>query len=134
MMEVVHEEVELFAMSLVLSGGCIAVFLGPASQLATTGIFGENLEYFGLFMMIAVFNAVDAILVTFVKFPEKEDDSTKDLEMVEDDIFCVSRQIFKLQQHWHPLHPLYGGKVYVQPNHQEQIFGPKVTRVAVDLN
>jgi len=84
-MEVVREEVKPFAMTLVLSGGCIAAFLGPESQLATTGIFGENLEYFGLFMMIVIFNAVGAILVLFVKFPAEEDDSTEDLETVEED-------------------------------------------------
>jgi len=60
-----------FAMTTTLTGGCIAAFLGPESQGATRDVFGDDLTYLGLFVMIALFNALCIFLVSLVRFPVK---------------------------------------------------------------
>eukprot|EP00566_Odontella_aurita_P012544 CAMPEP_0113527044 /NCGR_PEP_ID=MMETSP0015_2-20120614/1080_1 /TAXON_ID=2838 /ORGANISM="Odontella" /LENGTH=482 /DNA_ID=CAMNT_0000425441 /DNA_START=182 /DNA_END=1628 /DNA_ORIENTATION=+ /assembly_acc=CAM_ASM_000160 len=66
-MEVVGDSKSL-AMTLTLSGGCLAAFLGPETQALTRYTFGKDMEYFGLFIMIIAFNAVGSMLISRVHF------------------------------------------------------------------
>jgi len=84
-MEVVKESNRAFATTLVLSGGCIAAFLGPESQAATRDAFGEDLTYMGLFMMVAILNATCAILVFFVQFPNEKEKNVPATERDEEE-------------------------------------------------
>lgn len=68
-LEVVPPEANAFAITLVLSGGCLAAFAGPESAEGTKDVFGNDLSYLGLFVMIAIFNLANAVFVTFVGFP-----------------------------------------------------------------
>lgn len=68
-MEVVNDSSKSLAMTLTLSGGCLAAFLGPETQALTRYSFGEEMEYMGLFVMIVAFNAICSLLVSFVRFP-----------------------------------------------------------------
>lgn len=68
-MEVVDDKATSLAMTLTLSGGCFAAFLGPESQALTRYYFGEDYEYLGLFVMIMVFNTLSSVLVWLVRFP-----------------------------------------------------------------
>lgn len=68
--EVVPPSAKAFAVTLVLSGGCLAAFAGPESSMATRDLFGEGLDYLGLYMMIAIFNIVNAFSVGVVEFPK----------------------------------------------------------------
>lgn len=75
-MEVVDDAKSL-AMTLTLSGGCLAAFLGPESQALTRFTFGDELEYLGLFIMIIIFNAVSSVLVSLVQFTAVKDAATR---------------------------------------------------------
>lgn len=68
--EVVPPTAKAFAVTLVLSGGCIAAFAGPESAQATRDIFGDDLTYLGVFMMITIFNCLNAIFVSAVQYPK----------------------------------------------------------------
>lgn len=68
--EVVPTHAKAFAITFVLSGGCLAAFVGPETVNATKDIFGDDLLYLGVYMMIAIFSTVQAIFVAIVKFPQ----------------------------------------------------------------
>lgn len=68
-MELVPVEEKAFAMTLVLSGGCISAFLGPESGELTRDVFGDDYTYLGLYLCIIAFNIVGALSVSFVSFP-----------------------------------------------------------------
>lgn len=77
--EVVPPHMQTYAVTLVLSGGCIAAFTGPESSQLTAGAFGDDeQEYLGVYVMVAVFNVLNAIFVGCVTFPlvPIQDDST----------------------------------------------------------
>jgi len=67
--EIVSPQFKEIAITLVLSGGCIAAFLGPETALGTRDVFGDNLTYFGAYLMAGVFNILQAISIVLVKFP-----------------------------------------------------------------
>jgi len=58
------------AVTLVLTGGVIAAFLGPESAQATKAIFGQDLEYLGTFMMILIFNVTMGIFQRLIRYPK----------------------------------------------------------------
>lgn len=66
------------AVTLVVSGGCIAAFAGPESAEGTRGIFGEEYLYIGVFVMTGVFNVANAVFLSLVQFPDnrQQDQST----------------------------------------------------------
>lgn len=68
--EVVSTSHRARAVTLVLTGGCLAAFAGPESSLATRDIFGPDLKYLGVFMMIGIFNTLNAVCLSLVQFPE----------------------------------------------------------------
>ena len=70
--EVVPAHAKAFAITLVLSGGCIAAFAGPESAQATRGVFGDDLTYLGVFILVGGFNALNAVLVAAVRFPQTQ--------------------------------------------------------------
>jgi len=57
------------AVTLVVSGGCIAAFAGPESAQGTRGIFGEEYEYLGVFVMTGIFNIANGVFTAMVRFP-----------------------------------------------------------------
>lgn len=72
--EVVPSHFSSKAVTLVVSGGCIAAFAGPESAAATKDIFGEDYIHLGVFMMTGVFNIANAIFTTLVQFPTSSHD------------------------------------------------------------
>jgi MFS family permease len=68
--EVVSSPFTSIAVTLVLSGGCVAAFVGPELAEASKGAFGdeEYLEYLGVFVVALCFFAGQAIFVGFVNF------------------------------------------------------------------
>lgn len=57
------------AVTLVVSGGCIAAFAGPESSRGTQFLFGDDLEYMGVFLMTGIFNAANIFFTVLVQFP-----------------------------------------------------------------
>ena len=57
------------AVTLVVSGGCIAAFAGPESARATKMMFGDDLEYMGVFLMTGIFNVANIVFTCLVQFP-----------------------------------------------------------------
>ena len=77
--EVVPRSWSEVAVTLVVSGGCIAAFAGPESAEGTKGLFGtENLEYIGVIMMTGAFNILNAIFTGLVRFPSSAQQVTED--------------------------------------------------------
>ena len=70
--EVVPPFAKASAVTLVLSGGCIAAFAGPESAEGTRGVFGDEFEFVGVFLMVTIFNFLNAIFTGVVRFPEQE--------------------------------------------------------------
>lgn len=56
------------AVTLVVSGGCLAAFAGPESAGATRHTFAAG-EYFGVFVMTGVFTGANFIFTLLVQFP-----------------------------------------------------------------
>jgi len=56
------------AVTLVVSGGCLAAFLGPESARLTKNQWGH--EYLGVFLMTGVFNALNLVCTLLVTFSE----------------------------------------------------------------
>ena len=75
--EVVPAHAKAFAVTLVLTGGCLAAFVGPESSEGTKNMFGSDLTYFGNFLSVAVFNVVQATFVALTVFPKSDKDSAK---------------------------------------------------------
>ena len=67
-LEVVPDHWSAKAMTLVVSGGCLAAFLGPEAAEATRGMFGSDLMYLGVFLMTGVFNVVNLLCTAFTDF------------------------------------------------------------------
>ncbi|CAB9511868.1 Major Facilitator superfamily [Seminavis robusta] len=67
------------AVTLVVSGGCIAAFAGPESAEGTRGKFGdeEHLLYLGVFIMTAIFNVANGIFTASVQFPDTSSSPAK---------------------------------------------------------
>lgn len=59
------------AVTLVVSGGCIAAFAGPESAEATRGVFGDEYMYMGVFLMTGVFNVFNGVFTFLIHFPSK---------------------------------------------------------------
>jgi MFS family permease len=57
------------AVTLVVSGGCIAAFAGPESAQGTQFLFGDDLEYMGVFLMTGIFCAANIVFTLLVQFP-----------------------------------------------------------------
>jgi MFS family permease len=95
--EVVPVSHKAFAVTLVLSGGCIAAFAGPESSIATKHLFGDDMLYLGTFMMIAVFNTMNAVFVAATKFPTVSNEKRLNLES-----FVTLWSVLKRRQFWIP--------------------------------
>ena len=68
------DEKKAFAMTLVLSGGCISAFLGPEVGEVTKDLFSYT--YLGTYVAVAVFNILGILLMYHVTFPNvKQNDS-----------------------------------------------------------
>jgi MFS family permease len=67
--EVVPAHFAARAVTLVVSGGCIAAFAGPESAQGTQFLFGDDLEYMGVFLMTGIFNAANILFTVLVQFP-----------------------------------------------------------------
>jgi len=67
--EVVPIQHKSLAVTLVLTGGVIAAFVGPETAQVTRDLFGNDLLYLGTYMMIGVFNLLNACFILVVKFP-----------------------------------------------------------------
>jgi MFS family permease len=67
--EVVPAHFAARAVTLVVSGGCIAAFAGPESAQATQFLFGDDLEYMGVFLMTGIFCAANIVFTLLVQFP-----------------------------------------------------------------
>ena len=64
------------AVTLVVSGGCLAAFVGPESARATKDLFGQQQqqEHLGVFVMTGVFTAANFIFTMLVQFPKSNND------------------------------------------------------------
>lgn len=58
-----------FALTLVLSGGCISAFLGPEAGELTKDLFGADLTYLGMYLAVAIFNILGISFMSKVTFP-----------------------------------------------------------------
>ncbi len=67
--EVVQPSKKSLAVTLVLTGGVVAAFVGPESAQATKNSFGADFQYLGTFMMIAIFNTVMGLLQSMILYP-----------------------------------------------------------------
>jgi MFS family permease len=67
--EVVPAHFAARAVTLVVSGGCIAAFAGPESAQGTQFLFGDDLEYMGVFLMTGIFCAANIVFTLLVQFP-----------------------------------------------------------------
>lgn len=68
------------AVTLVVSGGCLAAFAGPESAQATKDMFGDDLEYMGVFIMTAVFGVLNLLCTLCVQFPDSTNPKTNSIE------------------------------------------------------
>lgn len=75
--EVVSDRFKSLAVTLLLSGGVIAAFIGPETSQATRDLFGDDLLYLGNYMMIGIFNLLNTCFMLTVKFPSANKDASK---------------------------------------------------------
>ncbi|GAX22618.1 hypothetical protein FisN_14Hh254 [Fistulifera solaris] len=68
------------AVTLVVSGGCLAAFAGPESAQATKDMFSDDLEYMGVFVMTAVFGVLNFLFTMLVQFPESTNPKSNAIE------------------------------------------------------
>ena len=104
------------AVTLVVSGGCIAAFAGPESAEATRGIFGDDYMYMGVFLMTGVFNALNGVFTSLIYFPSKEEKSKEHTATEE------------LQEEIPGVEDTGSGKQQQQQIHRSQIFSILQTR------
>ena len=60
------------AVTLVVSGGVIAAVAGPETSAATRDMFGQDLEFMGVFLMTGVFNVCNLLATAMVTFPDSK--------------------------------------------------------------
>lgn len=60
------------AVALVVSGGCVAAFLGPELAEITVDMFGDDKAYLGTLIVTGIFNALNLIFILLIKFPGGE--------------------------------------------------------------
>jgi MFS family permease len=97
------------AVTLVVSGGCIAAFAGPESSEGTRGMFGdeENLLYLGAFMMTAIFNVCNGIFTSLVEFPDSQPDQSTPSESVPVDHRQRMHRVLTILQTRHFVIPMF---------------------------
>lgn len=68
------------AVTLVVSGGCLAAFAGPETAHASKDMFNDDLEYLGVFVMTAVFGVLNLLFTLCVQFPDSTKPNTSAIE------------------------------------------------------
>jgi MFS family permease len=71
-LELVPTHWSSFAVGLVVGGGTIAAIAAPEAAYGTTNMFGEdrqNVKYMGVILMTGIFNLLNAVFISFIKFP-----------------------------------------------------------------
>jgi MFS family permease len=73
--EVVPKSFSAKAITWVLTGGCLAAFAGPEAGQACKDIFGDDLQYLGVFLVAGIFYLAQGVLLSFVTFQVSESNS-----------------------------------------------------------
>lgn len=68
-LELVTAERAERAVTLVVAGGCIAAFAGPESAEAARGMFGDECEFLGVFLVTGACNVANGAFTCLVRFP-----------------------------------------------------------------
>jgi len=68
--ELVPEKFTSKAVALVVSGGCLAAFIGPESGNASRNLF--DTEYMGIFLVTGIINIANAAFTALVDFPRPQ--------------------------------------------------------------